>query len=476
MGTAFTKIVATLGPATSGKEKIKALALAGVNVFRMNFSHGDYQTHSDNLTAIRELAIEQATHFSVLADLQGPKLRVGQFKNTRVMLTEGQIFRMDMSDALGDENRVSLMHPEVFSVLHPGMLLLLNDGQIQLGVNDFGADFVNTTVVVGGVLSDHKGVNVPDVTLPISALTEKDKKDLAFALDIGADWICLSFVQQPTDVLMARKLIGEKAGILVKIEKPSALAHLEEIIDLADGVMVARGDLGVECPIESVPTLQRRIVELCRRAGKPVIVATQMLESMISSPMPTRAEVSDVANAVYEGADAVMLSAETAVGAYPVQAVLMMKRIIEKIQKDPYFSKVMEHYPMPPDKTVASAITSSMLQMIKVLEHPACVVTYSVSGKTTLRASRERPMIPILSMTTDEKVANRLALAWGVYSVVVPELKDMVEVTPIAIRYATETNLAKVGDELIITAGIPFAKKGNTNILHVATVKENVSE
>ncbi len=471
MRTAFTKIVATLGPATSGKDKIKALALAGVNVFRMNFSHGDYQTHADNLTAIRELARENGTHYSIFADLQGPKLRVGTFKAGKIQLKEGQAFRMDMSDVPGDETRVALMHPEIFAVLHPGMLLLLNDGQIQLRVNDFGSDFVNTTVIVGGPLSDHKGVNVPDVTLPISALTEKDKRDLAFALEIGADWICLSFVQQPEDVLAARKLIGDKAGVIVKIEKPAALAHLDEIIELADGVMVARGDLGVECPIESVPALQRRIVEQCRRAGKPVIVATQMLESMISAPVPTRAEVSDVATAVYEGADAVMLSAETAVGAYPVQAVLMMKRIITKVQKDPYFAQAMERYSMPPDKTIASAITSSMVQMIKVLEHPACVVTYSVSGKTTLRAARERPMIPILSMTTTEQVANRLALAWGVYSVVVPELKDMVEVTPIAIQSAKDVHLAKPGDELIITAGIPFAKKGNTNILHVATVK-----
>lgn len=471
MKNTFTKIVATLGPATTGKDKIKALALAGVNVFRMNFSHGDYETHRQNLTAIRELAQENNTHYSIFADLQGPKLRVGTFKAGAVELKEGQAFRMDMNDEPGDETRVALMHPEIFAVLHPGMLLLLNDGQIQLRVIDFGTDYVNTNVIVGGKLSDHKGVNVPDVTLPISALTPKDKKDLEYALEIGADWICLSFVQQPEDVIQARKLIDGRAGIIVKMEKPAALAHLDDIIDLADGVMVARGDLGVECPIESVPTLQRRIIEKCRMSGKPVIVATQMLESMISAPVPTRAEVSDVATAVYEGADAVMLSAETAVGAYPVQAVMMMKRIITQIQKDPYFIHAMERTSMPPDKTIASAITSSMVQMIKVLENPGCIVTYSVSGKTTLRASRERPMIPILSMTTNERIANRLALAWGVYSVVVPELKDMVEVTPVAIQYAKETTLAKEGETLIITAGIPFARKGNTNILHVATVK-----
>ncbi len=470
MKNLWTKIVATLGPASSGKEKIKALAGAGVNVFRMNFSHGDYETHASNLKAIRELAREQGTHFSILADLQGPKLRVGNFKDGKVLLREGASFRLDMAQLPGDETRVSLMHPEIYTVLHPGMILLLNDGQIQLRVQDFGSDYVNTNVVVGGMLSDHKGVNVPDVVLPISALTEKDRRDLDFALSIGADWICLSFVQKPEDVTLARKLIGDKAGIIVKIEKPSALNYLDDIIDLADGVMVARGDLGVECPIESVPSLQRKIVEKCRLAGKPVIVATQMLESMISSPVPTRAEVSDVATAVYEGADAVMLSAETAVGSYAVQAVVMMKRIISKVQQDAYFKHAMDQYSMPPDKTIASAITSSMVQMIKVLENPACVVTYSVSGKTTLRASRERPMIPILGMTTDEKIANRLALAWGVRSVVVPALRDMVEVTPVAVSAAKETNLAKEGDELIITAGIPFAKKGNTNILHVATV------
>ncbi len=471
MKPTFTKIVATIGPATSGRDRIKSLMRAGVNVFRLNFSHGDHAEHQQRFDIIRELAKENKTHYSILADMQGPKLRIGHFQDEQVLLKVGQNFRMDMDETPGDKTRVALMHPEIFAVLKPDMTLLLNDGQIQLRVKDFGKDYVNTEVVVGGPLSDHKGVNVPDVVLPISALTEKDKKDLAFALKLGVDWICLSFVQQPEDVQMARRLIGDKAGIIVKIEKPSALIHLDEIVDLADGVMVARGDLGVECPIESVPSLQRRIVETCRLAGKPVIVATQMLESMIHAPVPTRAEVSDVATAVYEGADGVMLSAETAMGEYPIQAVSMMKRIIAKIQEDAYYGPAMEAQSLPKDKTVASAITYSMKKMVKALDKPACIATYSVSGKTTLRAARERALVPILGLTPDEKVANKMALVWGVHPFVTKNLKDMTAVSPVAVETAKELKLAKKGDEVIITAGIPFAEKGTTNILHIATVE-----
>ena len=377
---------------------------------------------------------------------------------------------MDMSEKLGDETRVSLMHPEIFKALKKDMSLLLNDGQIQLNVDDFGPNYVNTTVEVGGILSNHKGVNVPDVILPISALTEKDLRDLDFALKLGADWICLSFVQKPEDVKMAREIIGNKAGIIVKIEKPSALQYLKEIIELADGVMVARGDLGVECPIETVPAIQKRIIETCRAAGKPVIVATQMLESMILSPVPTRAEVSDVATAVYDGADAVMLSAETAMGEYPIKAVSMMKKIITKTSQDIHYINDMEKSTMPPDKTVASAITSAIRQMIKVLDKPACIVSYSVSGKTTLRTARERPLLPIISMTTTEAIANRMALVWGVRSVVVPTLEDLTDVIPVAVNYVKEAGYAKPDDEIIITAGIPFATHGNTNLIHIAKV------
>ena len=467
----LTKIVATLGPSSAGKENIRSLAQAGVNVFRLNFSHGTHDFHRENFKYIREVAKEMHTHFSILADMQGPKLRVGEFKNEKIVLQNGQKFRMDMNPELGDETRVALMHPEIFAILQEGMILLLNDGQIQLYVNDFGKDYMNTTVLVGGPLSNHKGVNVPDVVLPISALTQKDLKDLEFALEQEADWICLSFVQKPDDVRMARKIIGNRASIIVKIEKPAALNHLKEIIDLSDGIMVARGDLGVECPIESVPAIQRDIIEKCRSVGKPVIVATQMLESMIQAPVPTRAEVSDVATAVFEGADAVMLSAETAAGRFPVQAVQMMRRIIMTSQKDDAYKRRMSAVSMPPDKSIATAITAAMQHMVKVLENPSCIVTYSVTGKTTMRAARERVMIPILNLTVDERVANKLALVWGVNSVVTEALQDMTEVTPVAIKLAEELGFARSGNELIITAGIPFAKQGNTNILHIAKVE-----
>lgn len=467
----FTKIVATLGPSSSDQKKIAALMRAGANVFRLNFSHGTHEEHQKRYSFIRNLAKKNKTHYSIIADLQGPKLRVGRFVSEKITLKNGQKFRLDTDDTLGDENRVSLIHPEIYSVLKKGMILLLNDGQIQLQVINFGKNYVNTKVIVGGALSDHKGVNIPDVVLPISALTEKDKKDLQFALKLGVDWICLSFIQKPEDVKTARDLIENKAGIIVKIEKPSAITYLDEIINLADAVMVARGDLGVECPIESVPSLQRQIIETCRLAGKPVIVATQMLESMIQAPVPTRAEVSDVATAVYEGADCVMLSAETAAGRHPIQAVTMMRRIISKIQDDIYYKHAMEVNSMPPDKTIASAITSSMKQMVKVLEKPACIATYSVSGKTTLRAARERALIPILGLTPDNKVANKMALVWGVQPFVTKKLKDMTSVSPVAIEIAKDLKLAKKGDSVIMTAGIPLAESGTTNILHIATVE-----
>ncbi len=466
----LTKIVATLGPSTAGKEKIRALADSGANVFRLNFSHGTHETHMENYKFIREIAHETNRHFSILADMQGPKLRVGNFKDGKTILKNGQSFRLDMNSELGNETRVALMHPEIFAVLRKDMILLLNDGQIQLRVDQFGKDYVDTTVLVGGQLSDHKGVNVPDVVLPISALTDKDKIDLSFALDMGADWICLSFVQQPDDVRMARKLIGDRASIIVKIEKPAALKHIDEIIDLTDGIMVARGDLGVECPLESVPGIQREIVEKCRLKGKPVIVATQMLESMINAPVPTRAEVSDVATAVFEGVDAIMLSAETAAGQFPVQAVAMMRRIIKTVQQDAAYKHTLNSFSMPPDKTIASGITSAMKQLVKVLENPSCIVTYSMSGKTTMRAARERIMIPILNLTVDEKVANKMALIWGVHSVITPKLQELTEVTPVAIKVAKELGYAEPNDELVITAGIPFAQQGNTNVLHVAKV------
>lgn len=471
MQNQLTKIVATLGPATSDIDKIRSLAGAGVNAFRFNFSHGDYKTHENNFKIVRKVARENKTHYAILADMQGPKLRIGDFEDGQIYLKEGQSFRLDMSPTLGNQKRVSLMHEEVYAVLKKGMILLLNDGQIKLQVKKFGRDFVETTVLVAGSLSNHKGVNVPDVALPISALTKKDKKDLEFALKLGVDWICLSFVQQPDDVKLARKIIQNKAGIIVKIEKPTALAHLDEIIDLADAVMVARGDLGVECPLEDVPTLQRKIILKCRKKAKPVIVATQMLESMIKAPVPTRAEVSDVATAVYEGADGIMLSAETAVGSYPIEAVNMMHRIIMATQNDEAYHTYLTASSVPPDnKAISTAITSSMRQMVSVLEHPDCIITFSVSGKTALRASRERLPIPILNLTSCEQVANKMALVWGVSSIVTGSLKELMRAPSFALKLAKNEGFARTGDEVIISAGIPFGTEGSTNIIHIAKV------
>lgn len=466
----FTKIIATLGPATSTKDAINELAHAGANLFRLNFSHGAKETHIQNVKYIRSIEKKLGKSLGIICDMQGPKLRVGEFKDGSVLLKAGQSFRLDMQKKLGDETRVCLPHKEIFKALKKGTYLLLNDGLIRLQVVDFGDNFAITTVISGGVLSNHKGVNVPGVTLPISALTKKDLEDLKTATELEADWIALSFVQRPEDLKNARKIIGEKASIITKIEKPSALNNLEEIVDLSDAVMVARGDLGVECPLEDLPSLQKHIVQICRAKGKPVIIATQMLESMIHNPTPTRAEVSDVATAVYDGVDCVMLSGETAVGEYPVLAVSMMKKIILHTEADTFYKKSMDVISMPPDHAIASAITASIPTVSKVLNSVSCVVSYSMSGATTLRVARARTGIPILNLTCDEKVMRRLTLVWGVHSAKTKLIKNLHDVIPVARQVAQKILSAKKGQEVIITAGMPLAEKGNTNVLHIATI------
>ncbi len=471
MKRTFTKIIATLGPATSSKERILELAKAGTNVFRLNFSHGTLESHKKNYDAIRQIEKELDTPLGVIADMQGPKLRIGQFKDGSIELKEGQPFRLDMVDELGDETRVQLPHQEIFDAIEEGTYLLLNDGNIRLRVTDVGARYANTLVITGGILSDHKGVNIPGITLPISALTEKDLVNLEYALEMGVDWIALSFVQRPEDIIMAKEKINERAWIITKIEKPTALKNLEEIIKLSDAIMVARGDLGVESPLESLPSLQKDIVSSCRRQGKPVIIATQMLESMIHNPTPTRAEVSDVATAVYDGVDCVMLSGETAVGEYPVLTVSMMRKIIAQTEEDPLYKKQMEILTLPPDHLIASAITSSIPNMVRVLDKPACVVTYSISGSTTLRVARERTGIPILCLTTDEKVMHRCVLIWGVIPMITQTVDSILDISPIALEYGKAKEIIRSGDQVMITAGVPFARKGATNIIHILTVE-----
>ena len=465
-----TKVVATLGPSSSSPEMIRALFDAGVDVFRLNFSHGSHEDHGERVRALRALERATGRPVAIMADLQGPKLRLGTFANGPVALTAGQRFRLDLSTAPGDERRVGMPHPEIFAALKADTDLLLDDGKVRLRVVDCGPDFAETVVVSGTRLSDRKGVNVPDVVLPLSPLTAKDRADLAFALDQGVDWIALSFVQRPEDVAEARKLIDGRAALLSKMEKPQAIQHLERIVELSDGVMVARGDLGVELPPEDVPTIQKRIVREARRAGKPVIVATQMLESMISAPAPTRAEASDVATAIFDGADAVMLSAETASGAYPIEAVSIMDRIARRVEHDPLYRTMMDAQHPDPQETAADAITAAARQVAHTI-HAAAIVTYTTSGSTTLRAARERPEVPILCLTATVAASRRLVLAYGVHSVLTEDIRNFSDMVHKATRIAYAHGLAEDGQRLVITAGVPFGMPGSTNILRIAWVE-----
>lgn len=464
------KIVATLGPATSSPERIAALVKAGANVFRLNFSHGTHADHERNYNIIRKLETEIDRPIGVLMDLQGPKLRVGRIGGGKVRLEEGKTFRLDLSERDGDAARAPLLHPEIFSVLDPEMDLLLDDGNIRLRVVSCGPDFAETRVMVGGDLSNHKGVNVPNAVLALSAMTNKDRADLAFGLDLGADWVALSFVQRADDVAEAIEAVQGRAGIMAKLEKPAAIDELYEIVDLADAVMVARGDLGVEAPPEDVPILQKRIIRACRYAGKPVIVATQMLDSMIHSPVPTRAEASDVATAVYDGADAVMLSAETAVGDYPVESVSMMNRIIHRVERDALYRPLIDAQRREPQPTAEDAITAAAREAAHTVSAVA-ITTFTATGSTTLRASRERPDVPILGLTTEIGTARRLALAWGVCPLLVEKVDNMSDIAREAVRSAVEQGVAVSGDSLVVTAGVPFGTPGTTNLLRILQVE-----
>jgi len=463
------KIVATLGPSSSEATTIRALFDAGADVFRLNFSHGSQDQHKERLDIIRGIERETGRPIAVLLDLQGPKLRVGTFAQGSVHLKAGAGFRFDMDPTPGDTTRAPLLHPEIFAALKPDTDLLLDDGKLRLRVESYGRDFATTRVTTGGPLSDRKGVNVPGVILPISIITEKDHKDLEFGLELGVEWIALSFVQRPQDLEEARALVQGRAAIMSKLEKPAAVECLDEIVALSDGVMVARGDLGVELPAEQVPAIQKRMVRACRKVGKPVIVATQMLDSMVNSPVPTRAEASDVATAVYDGADAVMLSAESASGKYPIEAVQMMSRIIVQVESDPHYRDVIEASHTPAEATVPDAIFCGMRRVAGLLR-VAATVTYTSSGYSTLRAARERPAAPIVSLTPDIRTARRLALVWGVHSVHTHEVKDVPEMVDNACQTSLREEFARPGDTVVIAAGMPFGVSGNTNLLRIAQI------
>jgi len=463
------KIIATLGPASSTRVRIEQLFKAGADVFRLNFSHGTHEEHKERYDAIRDVEKELGRPIGVIMDLQGPKLRLGTFLGGKVLLGLGRRFRLDLNEAPGDVTRAPLLHPEIFAVLEPGMSLLLDDGKMHLKVLECGPDFAETEVMVDGELSDRKGVNVPDVVLPISALTEKDIADLKFGLSLGADWVALSFVQKADDIREARKLIGKKASIIAKLEKPSAIDDLAEIMELTDAVMVARGDLGVEMPPEDVPILQKHIITMARQKGKPVIVATQMLDSMVSCPSPTRAEASDVATAIYDGSDAVMLSAETAAGDYPIETVEMMDRIIKRVEGDNQYHLNRERDRTNPEETDADAISAAARQVAATIKAKA-IVTYTTTGSTSYRVARERPEVLILGLTPKVGTARKLALVWGIHSAVTPDAANFSEMVKGARKVAKAAKIAERGDSLVVTAGVPFGTPGATNILRITSV------
>lgn len=463
------KILATLGPVSGSLEMIRKLFDAGADVFRINMSHTKHERLAELVGMIRHVERDAGRPIGILADLQGPKLRLGEMTDGAVMLENGRSIRLDLDPSPGTAARLPLPHREILSVLQPGHRLLLDDGKLRLRVERARADSADCTVEFGGKISARKGVNVPDAILPIAALSDKDRADLDRALENNVDWIALSFVQRPEDVAEARKIVGRKAGILSKIEKPQALDQLERIIELSDALMVARGDLGVELPVEQVPTRQKQITRAARRSGKPVVVATQMLESMITSPMPTRAEVSDVATAIYEGADAIMLSAESASGQFPIEAVSTMDRIARQVEGDPYYRSIVDAQRIEPESTTADAIMHASREVAHTIR-AACIISWTSSGSTALRAARERPGMPIIALTPSLQTGRRLALAWGLHCVVTEDAHDMEDMTDRACRFAFREGFAQPGQRIVVSAGVPLGTPGATNMLRVAFV------
>lgn len=466
------KIVATLGPASSSPEMIQRLFLAGVDVFRINMSHSTHDGARELMSTVRSVAARHRHSIGVLCDLQGPKLRLGEFEGGRVFVADGTSFRFDRDQrTAGTANRVFLPHPQIFSGVQPGHNLLLDDGKIRMRVTEAKPDTITAEVLTGGALASRKGISLPDTLLPMSALTTKDRADLDCALELGADWIALSFVQRAQDIIEAKAIIGGRALVLAKIEKPSAIDDIDAIIAAGDGFMVARGDLGVELPVERVPGLQKKITRQARSAGKPIVVATQMLESMISSPMPTRAEVSDVATAVFDGADAVMLSAESAVGQYPVEAIQMMDRIAIQVECDPSYDTIIHTTEFAPQPTGADAIAAAAYAIANTV-NVAAILCYTATGSTALRVARERPNLPVIGLTPIAETAQRMALVWGIQTVTTSDPEDLSDMVRKACRIAFDEGYVKAGDGVVITCGVPLGSPGATNMIRLAFVDE----
>jgi pyruvate kinase len=466
------KIVATLGPASHDEKTIEELARAGADVFRINMSHASHEVLHETARRIREVEARLNHPLGVLVDLQGPKLRVAKFAEGAVQLAAGQTFTFDSDETPGTTERVYLPHPEILESVAVGDRLLLDDGKLSMKATRVGTGFVETEVVYGGKLSDKKGVSLPDTLLPVGALTEKDHADLLEGLKADADWIALSFVQRPEDIIDVRKIVQGRAGVMAKIEKPQAIDRLEEIIKLCDAFMVARGDLGVELPLETVPGLQKRMIRMARRFGKPVVVATQMLESMITSPVPTRAEVSDVSIAVFEGADAVMLSAESASGQYPVEAVAMMNRVAVAVENDANYRGIIRAQATEPEATAADAISAATRQVAETLDL-AAIVTYTSSGSTGIRAARERPSKPIIALSPNRRTIRRLSVVWGIHCVQTEDAITLEDMVDRACIIAYQEGFARPGDRIAITAGVPLGTPGATNMLRIAFVRQD---
>lgn len=463
------KILATLGPASNSKEMIHALHKAGADAFRLNMSHLDIPGLKQQHALIREVEQEAGRPISILVDLQGPKLRVGKFENDGIDLKPGATLRFDMSDELGNQDRAQLPHPEIIKAVEVGHTLLLDDGRLSVEVTEVGADYLTTKVLLGGRLTNRKGVNVPEAVLPVSAMSDKDRGHAEAALELGIDWLAMSFIQRPEDVAEGKKLAAGRAGIMAKIEKPQAFDNIEEILELSDALMVARGDLGVELPIEQVPGRQKQLIRLARSQGKPVVVATQMLESMISSPMPTRAEVSDVATAVFEGADAIMLSAESAAGDYPIEAVEMMDRVARQVEDDPTYPGIIYAQRTEPEATGADAIAEAAHTVSETL-NAAAIICWTNSGSTGLRVARERPQVPIMALTPIIETARRMTLVWGLHCVFTKDAQDLDDMVDRACRISFQESIARAGQRVIITAGVPLGTPGATNMLRIAFV------
>jgi len=463
------KIVATLGPASGAPEMIERLFEAGVDVFRINMSHTSFDVVKKLHAAVRAAEARFGRPIGILADLQGPKFRIGDVAAGSAALNQGATFRFDTADSAGSAARVFLPHPQIFEAVEPGHTLLLDDGKIRMRVVSKTASRIDAAVVVGGAISSRKGISLPDTVLPIGPLTDKDKADLDYVLRLGVDWVALSFVQRGEDMRLARRLVGQGAALMAKIEKPAAIAELDAIIASSDSLMVARGDLGVEMPVERVPGLQKQIVSKSRAAGKPVVVATQMLESMINAPVPTRAEVSDVATAVFDGADAVMLSAESAVGKYPLEAIRTMDRIAVEAENDPNYSAILHATRTPPQATAADAIAAAAHTVADTLQL-ACIICYTATGSTALRVARERPGLPVIGLSPVVATGRKLALVWGVHCVLTSDPENQAAMVRKACRIAFEEGFAKAGEGVIITAGVPLGSPGTTNMVRIAHI------